>query len=286
MWLLALALLGGRVLPSALALEEVRIEQKPFEALSNRDISSNGQIALAARPAQWLHGESPHFIIHFRRITEAKRVAPDVEYYLAFVAKSLGAGPERYEKKSHVYIFEDSKDWEAFLKQTPWPQWAASLAHGDELYLNIRDARTGTFDSQTLAHETTHAVVARLYPGRHWPIWLSEGFAEEMSGQSISARMGVYNPRLGQRYQVAGMPLDDLVSVTDYPSDPRRVYSLYQTSEHLVHFLMKDNPPERFTQLIDRLATGENLDVAVTQVYPERYPDFKAFLRRYSQMPK
>lgn len=30
----------------------------------------------------------------------------------------------------------------------------------------------------TPAHETTHAVVARIYRRQRWPVWLGEGFAE------------------------------------------------------------------------------------------------------------
>ena len=47
----------------------------------------------------------------------------------------------------------------------------------DDLFLDVRAAQGG-FDSQTLAHETTHAIVARIYGGRRWPLWLNEGFAE------------------------------------------------------------------------------------------------------------
>ena len=268
------------------ALEELRFDEKPMAALSNQDISANGQIALAIRPALWLHGESPHFIVHYRRITEAKKVALEIEYYLGYIAKTLGAGPERYARKSHVYVFEDENDWKTFLGQTTIPPWAASFAFGDELFLNVREGRTGMFDSQTLAHETTHAVVSRLYPGRRWPMWLSEGFAEQMSGQSISARMGVYNPRLLQRFQFASLPLDELTTITAYPSDLKEVTQLYQSSERLVRFLMHDNPPDHFPHLLDLLTSGETLESAIPKVYPDRYPDFAAFVKRYNQLPK
>ena len=85
--------------------EDVPLEQKPFAALSDQDIGEKGKIALAIRPEAWLHGEIPHFILHYRRITEARRVAIEIEYHLAYVAKVLGAGPERYAKKAHVFIF-------------------------------------------------------------------------------------------------------------------------------------------------------------------------------------
>ena len=96
----------------------------------------------------------------------------------------------------HVFIFEDEKDWRTFMTAaaatTGVSPWAVSFAHGENLFLNVRNGNTGMFDSQTLAHETTHAVVARIYPNERPPLWLSEGFAEEMSGRSTAARMGQY----------------------------------------------------------------------------------------------
>ncbi len=266
--------------------DEIPFQEKPFAALANQQVSDHGQTALNVRPQAWLHGESPHFIIHYRRITEAKRVALEIEFHLAYVAKTLGAGPERYAKKSHVYIFEDEKDWKTFVAQTTIPAWTASFAYGDELFLNVRNGQTGTFDSQTLAHETTHAVVARLYPGRRWPLWLSEGFAEQMSGQSVGARMGQYNQRMLQRFQVATVPLDQLTAMTVYPPDPRDVAALYQSAEKLVRFLMVNNPPDRFTKLVELLLDGEDLSTAIPKIYGDRYPTYAAFQQAYARLPK
>ena len=271
---------------SHLHADEIPFQEKPWAALANQEVSANGQTALAVRPGAWLHGESPHFIIHYRRITEAKRVALEIEFHLAYVAKNLGAGPERYARKSHVFIFEDERDWKTFIAQTTIPPWTASFAYGDELFLNVRNGNTGTFDSQTLAHETTHAVVARLYPGKRWPLWLSEGFAEQMSGQSVGARMGQYNPRLLQRFQVATVPLDLLTSMTVYPPDTLQVAALYQSAEKLVRFLMVNNPPERFTKLIDALLDDEDLAAAVPKIYPDRYPTYAAFQQAYARLPR
>lgn len=260
--------------------DTVAFEEKPFVALANADYSPNAKIALNVRPAAWHQGESPHFIIHYRRITEAKRVALEIEYHLSYVTRALGAGPERYSHKSHVFIFEDENDWKAFLSQTTLPQWSASFAVGDELFLNVRVGQTGMFNSQTLAHETTHAVVARLYPRQRWPLWLSEGFAEQMSGQSVGARMGQYNPRLLQRFRVANLPLDELTAMTVYPPEAVNVARLYQTAERLVRFLMTANPPERFVPLIDALMSGDSFETAVMKIYA--YPSYAAFQQKYN----
>jgi hypothetical protein len=263
--------------------DEIPFIQETWEALPNHDVGEHGETALALRPAAWLHGESPHFIIHYRRITEAKTVALQIEFHLAFVARTLGAGPERYAQKSHVFIFEDDKDWKAFISQTNVPPWAGSFAWGDELFLNVRNGTTGTFDAQTLAHETTHAVMARLYPQARFPLWLSEGFAEEMSGRSFAARQG-FNPRTLQRYHTPPMPLEELTAMAVYPPDAIAVARLYQSAERLVHLLMSTHP-ERFPKLIDAVAKGETLSVAVPGIYGDVYPTYAAFAQRYARLP-
>ncbi len=258
-------------------------EPKTWPTLSDQLVSPRGKVALAFKPERWLHGESEHFVIHYRRITEAKRVALEIEYHLWFVLRALSATPESYRRKSHVFIFEDEKDWAEYKAKTDLPVWSASLAIGDELYLNLRDGRTGLFDSKTLAHETTHAVVARLYPGRRWPRWLNEGFAETISGVSVAARMGQYARQFQRQLPGADYPLATLIVTEEYPSSPVEVAHFYQSSERLVRFLLNDHPPEKFPNLVDALLDGGDFRAAVTRVFPERYPDWPAFEKRFER---
>lgn len=287
---LAAVFLALLAFPAARAAETpppVRpLETHPWAALTNRDVSPLGQGALAFRPERWLHGETEHFILHFRRVTEANRVALEIEYHLWFVARRLLAGPERYARKSHVFIFEDEKDWGDFKTRSAGalPPWAGSLAVGDELFLSVREGRTGLFDSRTLAHETTHAVVARLYPGRRWPRWLGEGFAEVMSGVSVSARMGQYSRQFQRRLPGGDLSLDELLSAEGYPPTPQGVLRFYQSAERVVRFLINDHPPERFPAFIDALlADPADFLGAVGRVYPERYADPNAFRVRFER---
>ena len=286
--LILLLVLVGPVLPTR--ADAVPFEQKPWEALANHDVGAAGEVALSIRPQAWLHGETPNWIIHYRRITEAKRVALEIDFHIGFVGKFLGATPEQLAHKANVFIFEDEKDWKEFISKANAVshvlQWAASFAYGQDLFLNVRNGTTGTFDSQTLAHETTHAIVARIYLHNHPPLWLSEGFAEEMSGRSVGARMGQYNQRLLQRFQTATMTPDQLVALQEYPTELTAVYSLYQSSERLVRFLMTDAPVDRFPKLFDLLVKGEELATALPKIYPDKYPTYDVFKQKFARAPK
>ena len=229
--------------PASPPPREVPLVEKKWETLANTDVSEAGKIALGIAPEKWKHAETDNFILHYRRVTEAQKVAREVEYDLWFVATTLGATKDRYTRKSHVYVFEDDDEWKEYLSKTEAPSWAASFAKGDELFLNVRRAAdTGRFNSSTLPHETTHAVVARLFPGKRWPLWLSEGFAEYMGGASIAARKGQTVKRYQANLSMAEMPLTTMESLRQYPPDEESVAQLYQTSEKFVRFLMNEPP--------------------------------------------
>jgi hypothetical protein len=260
--------------------------EKKWEELSNRDLGKDGKTAISIQPEKWKHAETDNFILHYRRVTEAQKVAREVEYDLWFVAKTLRATKDRYQRKSHVFVFKDEDEWRIFLSQTAAPPWAASFAYGDELFLNVRGMDTGIFNSNTLAHETTHAVVARLFPNKRWPLWLNEGWAEYMGGASVAARKGQTVKAFQSRLHMADLPLSTMEGMKQYPDDPVQVAQLYQTAEKLVRFLMDQMPRERITQFIDAELNGKSLEASVTEIYGDKIKDWADFQKRYERFAK
>ncbi len=267
---------------------DVKLVEKPFEALSDKEPHDKGKLALGISPEKWKHAGTENFILHFRRVTEAQKVAREVEYNLWHVATQLGATKDRYSKRSHVFIFEDDEEWKKF-KGLLGPRglaWASSFAIGDELFLDVRGSNGGGFDSQTLAHETTHAVVARLFRGQRWPLWLNEGFAEYMGGASVAARKGQSTKRYQRALGYAEMSLAALDSTTSYPESELAISQLYQSSEKFVRFLMNEFPKERFVKFIDAVLEGKGMEKAVAEVYSDKVKDWETFQRRYERFTK
>jgi len=266
---------------------DIPVVEKKWETLANTDVTENGKIALEIAPQKWKHAETDNFILHYRRVTEAQKVAREVEYDLWFVATTLGATKDRYTRKSHVFVFEDDDEWKEFLGRTKVPSWASSFAFGDELFLNVRRAGdTGRFNSSTLAHETTHAVVARLFPGKRWPLWLNEGFAEYMGGASVATRKGQSLKRYQANLSMAEMPLTTMESLREYPPDEEAVAQLYQTSEKFVRFLMNELPKDRIVQFIDAILAGKSMQDAVLAVYSDKFKDWPEFVKKYERFTK
>ena len=264
---------------------EIPLEEVEFEQLSNVEMGENGTVALGIERDKWRHAETPNFILHFRRVTEAKKVAREVEYDLWFVAEAMLATPDQYQKKSHVFIFEDAEEWKFFLTHLPdVPSWSASFAYGDELFLNIRK-KSGPehFDSKTLAHECTHAVVARLYPGKRWPLYLNEGFAEYMGSASVAARKNQRVQRHQDELQFAQLTLDQLISLAAYPDDEGEVTALYQSSEKLVRYLYTKYAPAAFPRFVEALLEGTPFQDAVMKIYGEKAGTYEKFVEGFNR---
>lgn len=260
------------------------MRQLTWETIANRDISPLGEQALAINPRAWYHGETENFILHYRVFSDALQIAREIEFDLWYVAKTLGATKNQYARKSHVYVFQDDNQWRAFLKQAQYrEQWAHSFARGDELFLNVHGTGGG-FESDTLAHETTHAVVARIYGRRYWPVWLSEGFAEYMASAIGAVRRGMQpgaNPRI---LHSATMSVSELIAINDYPAERARVDQLYETGNKFVRYLFAKYSAERFRQFVDRLLAGESTQTALVEVYGEEFRDLPTFDRKFNTM--
>ncbi|HEX8371579.1 MAG TPA: hypothetical protein VF585_02270 [Chthoniobacterales bacterium] len=260
------------------ALVEVKADQVPTEGISEK-----GKIALQILPNKWKVAETPHFYVHFRRMTEARKVAREIEFNLGIIAQQLGAKPEQYAAKSHVYVFEDAGEWADFISKVEMPAWTASFAYGDELFLNVRGQDGGPFDSQTLAHETTHAIISRIYERRRWPLWLNEGFSEYMGSAAVAARKNQTLKRFQNKLKIADMPLAELVKLQAYPTDPADVGRLYQTGEKFVRFLMAKGTGPQFVAFVDALIAGQTIEQAIAANYQNVFPTFEKFETEFNK---
>ncbi|HEX8678363.1 MAG TPA: hypothetical protein VF683_00260 [Chthoniobacterales bacterium] len=258
------------------------LQERSWAEITERVVSPLGSNALGIKPEQWKHAETENFVLHYRRLADANAVGREIEFHLWFVAKELGASREQYVRKSHVYIFKDEGEWQKFLSTTSQPAWSHSFAHGDELFLDVRED-SGAFDSENLAHETTHAVIARLYRRGQWPLWLNEGFAEYMGRASVAARHSQTVRRNQAVLQSASLSVAELTATSRYPGDREQVAQLYQTAEKFVRYLCNRYPRELFPKFVERLLNGEPAQVALPAVYGPEFNDMAAFERRFAR---
>ncbi len=231
-------------------------------------------------PRAWYHGETEDFIIHYRNFSDALQVAREIEFDLWEVAKTLGATKEQYTRKSHVYVFQDDREWQLFISDAHYPnKWAHSFAIGDELFLNVHGTGRG-FESHTLAHETTHAVVARIYRN-HWPVWLNEGFAEYMADVCGNARRGLppnANPRT---LRSATLTPTQLFAISRYPENTTDVDDLYDSATRFVRYLFTAYPAELFPRFVEHMLSGEPAAAALAEIYGPEFRDLSALDKKF-----
>lgn len=262
------------------------LESKEWEALSNQSFIPEGSTALEIKPDRWKHGETSNFILHYRRETEARKVAREIEFALWHAATILGKKASEFGPKSHVFIFENEEEWKLFLSKTQAPPWAAAFARGGDLFLEVRESGNDRFNAPLVAHEVTHAVVTRLYPDKRWPLWLNEGFAEYVGSTSMAARRGQYQKRGQGRLQFAPLTPFELEQYQEYPEEITEVTRLYEGGEKFVRFLINHHGNERFRLFLNALLEGKSLRESFFEVYGAEYPAEADLTKAYERFTR
>ncbi len=111
------------------------LTEVPLSELSEPDNSLLGQAALAVRPGEWKHAETPHFIMHFFHNFVAAQAAGELEYYYHAISTELHQDTSTWERKSHVYIFENADDWHAFQGKAQLDPWTGGIHSEGNLFI-------------------------------------------------------------------------------------------------------------------------------------------------------
>ncbi len=247
-----------------------------FASLKDRNVSTLGAKALAVRASEWKHAETPHFVYHFFQSFIAAPVSVEAEFFYSIVAKELGRDTAQWERKCHVFIFDKATDWSEFQKSGKLDPWTGGLCTGGELFL-IREADK-KWKGDTLGHEVAHLVVFRFL-GNGVPLWLNEGFAEYSASRGYAsfwrARGYRANPKVQAVNPERWIPLAQLTSMLEYPSDVTKVTTYYHESERLVRFL-SGTDRRGFITFLEAMAQGNRFDTALAKAFPGKYPSIDA----------
>ena len=234
-----------------------------FERLSDRSLSTLAQPALAARKADWKHAESEHFIYHFFDGPTASAVSVEAEFYYRVIASELGKDTANWERKCHVFIFDQEADWVEFQLNGGLDPWTGGI-HADGTLFFRRNPGWRS-NNQTLPHEVTHLVMHRFF-GNGIPLWLHEGFAEYAAARCRSAfyRARGYNskPRGSVVQAPDFIPLAEFVALAAYPQKQETVMAFYAESEKLTRFLSKTDK-DAFLKFMETMSKGAQFEGAL-----------------------
>ncbi len=244
-----------------------------------------GHAAISAQP--WKHAETSHFVVHYVDNSSASAAMHYIECAFYVVTEALQIDTRIAPRKIHVFVFPDPTTWKEFKSKQDLPPQVSGFAYKDELFLGAQEERFTYI--KVLCHESTHAIVAHFYPGRKWPLWLNEGFAEYMGAKSLAVRrhdpvskyMGINLEPIQvasviNRVRYGTAPGAHLMPSGMVASDPGPV-PFYAQSERCVSVLLERLPPEAFPRFANLVLAGNSVAVSLREAYGQRCPDLDTF---------
>jgi hypothetical protein len=257
------------------------VTEIPFANLSDRALTMFGQRALQIRAGEWKHAETEHFIYHFFDRPMASAVSVEAEFYYRVIAAELGRETSAWERKCHLFLFDEEADWKAFQRFGGLDPWTGGIHAEGALFLR-RNAGWKS-DSPTLPHEITHLVIYRFF-GPGIPLWLNEGFAEYAATRCRASfyRARGFNsrPRATSVKDGQYIPLAQLVGAMTYPADEERVVAFYEESQKLVRFLCAADR-KGFGAFLEAMGKGALFETAARNSFGNRFLNLDAVEREF-----
>lgn len=240
--------------------------------------------ALLRISRSWNHAETEHFRIHYQQTGFARAVARQADFFYEYIRADLPGMRDREQGKSSIVILRSQAEWRRFLEETEAvPEWAAAFVAGPVMFLQDMGANQSRQNTHILAHEMSHLVLNRFF-ARQPPLWLNEGLAEWYGHIAWKAFQGQrVNPRAELGTLARPLPLAQVMALEGYPDDPAVIRLFYQTSHHLVGFLMLEKDRPAFVRFLLRVTQdGVPAMEAIREEYGfENVEDLEATFRRF-----
>ncbi len=242
---------------------------------STYPLGLNGRVAIQMQ--KWIHAETDHFVVHYVVKEDAALALRYLECAYFAVTQTLHLDPRTAPRKMHVFIFPDAESWKIFKLKQSLPMVIAGFAYKDELLL------TSPYEQETytklLCHEATHAIVSHFYNGRHWPLWLNEGFAEYMGSKSLALRSKTSISRYLNKSTPGIVSFDQVYNRVRYgtPGVDPAAPVFYGAAERCVSVLLEKLPPASFPRFVNLAAAGNNTAASLEGCYHDKCPTPAAF---------
>jgi hypothetical protein len=271
---------------SSVHAQSIKLDDLNWNDDMQKTLSRKGVEALGLSGIEWKHAESEHFVYHFVQRWMAERAAAEAETFYELIKKDLKISEDKWEVKGQIFLFETEDSWKLFIETANVDRWSGGVCIGNEFFLSS-PAKGNPFTGVVLPHEMTHLIVNRFVRGRI-PIWLNEGLAEQQSRKHF---VGYTKPKgfnfLLRPNVVSAehyIPLDELITANDYPTETEKVGYFYTESVRMVQFLIEDHPKQDFLEFLQNLADGMKFENAFDRVYGSIYPNMEAFETKFKDV--
>jgi hypothetical protein len=258
--------------------------EKPWDKLSDTELSDWGKLALEINAAKWKHGETEHFVVHFFR--NGEMIARRSEKFYGEIREFFGNRKDSREgRKSHIFAFYESADWGKFKAddKVSLGKNFAGVTRGNEfLYMPVNGDKQFDSRGKVQAHEMTHLVFNRFFTGRP-PLWLNEGVAEYF-GLKKTSDATTFRRHAGYP---APFGVEKLFTMKKYPEKENDIHSFYAECAIVVDFLtLTADRRALLPKFIDAMIAADDVDEALKMYGFKTRADFlKAYERHRSLFP-
>jgi tetratricopeptide (TPR) repeat protein len=254
------------------------------ELLGEIDKRSRGQLDVGApllaatakhlgrNSAGWLVSETANFrIFHKQDDGFAERVAQVVEQTRSEMARKwFGSEPAAWDPRCEVVIYPSGQEY-CEANGVPSASPGHSRIHSDETnaarvlarWMHMR-LDTPAMLETVLPHETTHVVIAGRFGSLPVPRWADEGMACLTEPETKIQQHRRNLARCQQEGLLFG--LKEIMTLENYPKEPRRVTAFYAQSVVLVEYLTSLHGPTVFTTFV-RDGLREGYEIALQRHY-------------------
>ena len=177
-----------------------------------------------------------------------------------------------------VRIVQSQEEFDA-LAGGKIPEWGAGAAIPARNLIILREPMMNRYPGNTadlLQHELAHISLSRRAKGAHLPRFIDEGFASWFAGEWTFAQVTTV---AAAQITKSLLPLRDIDDVNRFHQGQANL--AYAQSYLVVNYIFKRFGELAFTDLIDALATGENMSEAFHQTLDISFWRFEADYRKF-----
>jgi len=227
-----------------------------------------------ANTDDWAATKSRHFIVYYKNAPRdfIEQLIEKSEYYYDKIADDLGFRRFDFwlwDNRAKIYIHDDAKAYQAATNQ---PAWSSGCAIMKEKVIHAFPYAQGFFDG-VLPHEMGH-IIFREFVGFYnpaIPAWLDEGVASYQESQ-------VYN--MANKLVAEAIATNKFISLENLSKmdphsikDNKTVSLFYAEAVSIIDYLVKEFGKDNFILFCQNLRDKQDLERAISYVYPFRNID-------------
>ena len=161
------------------------------------------------------------------------------------------------------------RDQDEYVQKTKEPRGSRAVANGPTVY-----TYAGPDLDADLAHALTHVVFNNYMGDKARTLrWLNEGLAmyEEVSKMSDSDR-ATFQAAQQAELRKETIPFGQMAFFMPSTEEKRRTTAWYQQVESVTRYLLGQSSSLTFAAILNELKTGTEMDKAISDNYPGRFP--------------